>query len=98
MGVGNSEQDRPLSRAVRSSASSHEIEIPTVERVPLADRGLGLRVLPHFYCDDSASGDPGIAVDPDPISEVLVVAVEEALDLRHSGLFRFDLTAVRIAC
>ena len=62
------------------------------------DRGLALSVFPHFYGDDSASGDPGIAIDPDPISEVLVVPVEEALDLLDSGFFRFDLTAVPIAC
>ena len=65
---------------------------------PLADRSLGLWVFPHFYRDDSVSSDPGIAVDPDPIAEVLVVAVEEFLDLRHRGLFRLDLAAVRIAC
>lgn len=70
----------------------------SVDRVPLADRGLGRMVFPHFYGDDSVSGDPGIAIDPDPISEVLVVAIEEALDLFHGGVFRFDFAAVPIAC
>ena len=40
--------------------------------------GVGLRVFPHFHGDDSASGDPNIAIDLDPISEVLLVPVEEA--------------------
>ena len=64
----------------------------------LPDRGLVPSVFPHFDGDDSASGDPGIAINPDPISEVLVVPVEEALDLLDGGFFRFDLTAVPIAC
>jgi hypothetical protein len=59
---------------------------------------LGLRVFPHFYGDHCASGNPGLAIDPDPISEVLIVPVEEAFDLLHSGFFRFDLAAVPIAC
>ena len=52
----------------------------------------------ELYGDDGASRDPGIAIDSDPIAQVLVVAVEEVPNLPEPSLFGFHLAAVPIAC
>lgn len=52
----------------------------------------------QLYGDDRASVDPGVAIDSDPVAEVLVATVEEAPNLLQPSLFRLHLTAVRIAC
>ena len=52
----------------------------------------------YFDGDYGASHNPRIAIDLDPIAEVLVAAVEEAPDLVDGSLLRLDLAAIPITC